>query len=276
MTGSSGHADKFDTCLMEKKILFIDDNLEILRVYKVVAMHRDYMPYCAPNGAEALNIMAQNQIRVCCLDLLMPGMDGVELCRQMRKLNPFTCIYAVSGYAGGHKSDELHSAGFDGFFEKPVRWELLFKTLHAAFEKINQWDQQNGAASNGTPPSAPHSSAAAEPDKAGVALELSENAGGSACTAQSALASETTHARSRDLTKEQALPIARFCPHDHACTESKEFRNRPLCRVRSEHEVNRLCLSTTAPETCPYRMAFGPSEFCCCPRHHAMYRQRGR
>ena len=126
---------------MGKKILFVDDDHDILRIYKAFALRRGYEPCCALSGDEALHAMASDRIRVFCLDLLMPGMDGFELCRRVKKLDPFTCVYAVSGYAGDHDPDEFKKAGFDGFFEKPVNWDMMFKAWHDAFEQITQWEK---------------------------------------------------------------------------------------------------------------------------------------
>ena len=127
-----------------KKILFVDDDREILRIYEAFALHRGYEPCCAQSGDEALRIMVRDRVRVFCLDLLMSEMDGVELCRRIKRLDPFTCVYALSGYADGHHPDELNNAGFDGFFEKPVRWNMLFDAWRAAFEKISGWGNQRG------------------------------------------------------------------------------------------------------------------------------------
>jgi len=129
---------------MEKKILFVDDDRDVLRIYKALALHRGYVPCCALSGDEALHIMANDHVRVFCVDLLMPGMDGFELCRRIKEIDPCTCVYAVSGYADGHNPEDFHNVGFDGFFGKPACWDMLFNAIRDAFEKITQLEQQNG------------------------------------------------------------------------------------------------------------------------------------
>ena len=84
----------------------------------------------------------------------MPEMDGFELCRRIKQINPFTRVYAVSGYSEGVHPDKLQSAGFDGFMEKPVRYDTVFKACHAAFEQIASWENRtcdtgDGAAQSG-------------------------------------------------------------------------------------------------------------------------------
>lgn len=129
---------------MERKILFVDDDHDVLRVLKALAYGRGFMPCCALSGAEALHIMARDHVRVFCLDLLMPGMNGFELCRRIKEIDFFTCVFALSGYADGHTLDAYQKAGFDGFFGKPIRFMGMFDAFNAAFEKISQWEKQNG------------------------------------------------------------------------------------------------------------------------------------
>jgi CheY-like chemotaxis protein len=134
---------------MEKKILFVDDEHSILRLYKTFALGRGYVPYCAASGDEALRIMVRENIRVFCLDLSMPEMDGFELCRRIKKIDPVACVYAVSGYAEGASPGKFESAGFDGLMGKPVRFDMMFKSCQVAFEKIARWEKRNGEACDG-------------------------------------------------------------------------------------------------------------------------------
>lgn len=255
---------------MENKILFVDDDGDILRVYRALALHRGYVPFCALSGAEALEIMMNNRIHVFCLDLLMPSMDGFELCRRIKERDAFTCVYAVSGYVEGHNPDELQQAGFDGFFGKPVRWELLFNACQAAFEKINQAEKQISAVGGREmPPDISRSDPPANADTSSKRLDgegsvgSQENGGGIAT------------AISTEVLKKVTWPAARFCPYGCSCTDKKQCGEHPLCEVSADYEVNMLCLSSKAPEACPYAIAFGTRSFCCCPRHYAIYKRAG-
>lgn len=67
------------------------------------------------------------------------GMNGIELCRQIRGFNPVSLVYAMTGWAALYDIDECREAGFDDFFTKPVRTEVLFKAVEDAFEKLARW-----------------------------------------------------------------------------------------------------------------------------------------
>ena len=74
------------------------------------------------------------------LDLKLPGMSGIELCRQIRKENQIGIIHALTGYANFYGLLECRAAGFDDFFLKPVDVSVLLKAAHESFERLLRWD----------------------------------------------------------------------------------------------------------------------------------------
>lgn len=76
------------------------------------------------------------------LDLKLPGVDGLELCRQIRKNYPIACICAFTGYSSLFEFSDCREAGFDDYFIKPVKLDLLFSTASDAFKKIDRWKKR--------------------------------------------------------------------------------------------------------------------------------------
>jgi CheY-like chemotaxis protein len=66
-------------------------------------------------------------------------MNGIELCRRIRKDKPISIIYAITGWAGLFEVEECREAGFDDFFTKPFRMEVIFSAVENAFEKLERW-----------------------------------------------------------------------------------------------------------------------------------------
>jgi DNA-binding response OmpR family regulator len=66
-------------------------------------------------------------------------MDGIELCRQIRKTKPVSMIYAMTGWAALFEIDECREAGFDDYFEKPLDMEMLLSVLDQAFARLERW-----------------------------------------------------------------------------------------------------------------------------------------
>ncbi|OPY04664.1 MAG: Transcriptional regulatory protein AfsQ1 [Syntrophus sp. PtaB.Bin001] len=125
--------------MSEKKILFVDDEVQILQMLEEAFKLYDYKVLTAESAESALEILAKESIMVMFLDLKLPGMSGIDLCRQIRKKNQIAVIHALTGYSNFFGLLECRSAGFDDFFIKPVGLKALFKAAESAFEKIERW-----------------------------------------------------------------------------------------------------------------------------------------
>jgi len=76
------------------------------------------------------------------LDLNLPGMNGVELCRKIRKDRPIAVIHAITGYASLFELTDCREAGFDDYFTKPADMEMLLTAAQNAFEKVDRWKKR--------------------------------------------------------------------------------------------------------------------------------------
>jgi len=125
--------------MSQKTILVADDEAFMREIFAEFYHQAGYVVRTAENGQQALAILEQENIEVMFLDLNMPLMGGIELCRKIRKNNPIACIYAVTGNATFRELESCREAGFDDYFTKPVDGEMLLKTAKQAFEKIGRW-----------------------------------------------------------------------------------------------------------------------------------------
>ncbi len=125
--------------MKEKKILIVDDEVAILDVLKEMFTMNGYEVLVAENAEEALEILGNESIMVMFLDLKLPGMNGIDLCRQIRKNDNFAIIYALTGYVNIYGFLECRRAGFDDYFIKPVNMKTLLEATEIAFKKIERW-----------------------------------------------------------------------------------------------------------------------------------------
>ena len=105
----------------EKRILIVDDEAAILQVLATLLKSEGYMARCTSRAAEALEIVAQEDIKLCLLDLRMPNMDGMELCSEIKKIRPDLEIFALSAYVDAVPEEELEKNGFSKSFTKPFK-----------------------------------------------------------------------------------------------------------------------------------------------------------
>lgn len=124
---------------MDKKILIVDDEASIRTLLEKVFTKAGYMAFTAESGEAALELLEDNKIQVMFVDLKLPGMNGIDLCRKIRKDNPIACIYSMTGYGSLFELADCRDAGFDDYFLKPVDIEVFMKTAAESFEKLSRW-----------------------------------------------------------------------------------------------------------------------------------------
>lgn len=84
----------------------------------------------ARTGEEAVEIFRSNpDIRMILMDFKMPGMGGYEATRQIRALNPDIPIIAQTAYALTGDKQKALDAGCNAYITKPIRKEVLMKTI---------------------------------------------------------------------------------------------------------------------------------------------------
>jgi DNA-binding response OmpR family regulator len=123
----------------KKKILIVDDEAMIRDMLNAVFTEGGYKVFTAENAETALMILGAENIMVMFLDLSLPGVNGIELCKKIRKENQIGILYAFTGYSNIFGLLECRAAGFDDFFEKPTDIKILLKAAGDAFEKLERW-----------------------------------------------------------------------------------------------------------------------------------------
>ena len=123
---------------MVRKILFADDEVAMRKAFEQAFSQKVYVVRLSESAEEALEILKQENINVMFLDLRLPKMSGVELCKQVKKTNPKAIIYAVTGHASIYDVVLCCNDGFDDYFTKPMDLEILVKAAQDAFEKIDR------------------------------------------------------------------------------------------------------------------------------------------
>ncbi|MBN1828942.1 MAG: response regulator [Deltaproteobacteria bacterium] len=124
---------------MERKILVVDDEISIRQLMYDALSDQGYKVYLAENANDAIGIQNREKTEVIFLDLKLFGMNGIDLCRQIRRFHPVPVIYAMTGWAGLFEIEECREAGFDDYFQKPLQLDTLFNSVDGAFEKIDRW-----------------------------------------------------------------------------------------------------------------------------------------
>jgi len=127
---------------LERKLMIVDDEVSIRDLFQSAFSDAGYSVHLAENGEQALHILKQHEIDLIFLDLKLFGMNGIELCRQIKKDKPVSIIYAITGWTGLFEVEECREAGFDDYFTKPFQLSVLFEAVEDAFEKLDRWKRR--------------------------------------------------------------------------------------------------------------------------------------
>jgi len=122
-----------------KRILVCDDDDQVRNMFRQAFERCGYAVLTAESAEEALEIMSETPCNVLFLDLNLPAMNGVELCRIVREKWPMAIPFAVTGYATLYELSDCREAGFEDYFTKPVRMSVLRNAAEQAFEKLERW-----------------------------------------------------------------------------------------------------------------------------------------
>ncbi len=128
--------------MSNRKILVVDDEEAILNLFEQAFSRDGYKVRTAESAEEALELLKGEKIQVMFLDLNMPGMNGIDLCKEIRKDFPMAIIHAVTGYSSLFELADCREAGFDDYFTKPVNLIALQKAAKDAFEKLDRWKKR--------------------------------------------------------------------------------------------------------------------------------------
>jgi len=114
------------------KILLVDDEQEFLNSISERVKLKGFQPVMANSGEEALKLINSEKFHAAVIDLKMPGMDGLETIKEIRKIDPALHTVLLTGY-GDEKVHEATGALDSAYFEKGEMdsfWGYLRKVAH--------------------------------------------------------------------------------------------------------------------------------------------------
>jgi two-component system, OmpR family, alkaline phosphatase synthesis response regulator PhoP len=121
------------------KILVVDDELDILEIIRHALNKEGFEVHIAANGFQALEQTRKIKPDLILMDVMMPVMDGMEACRQLKEDNDTKNIPIVFLTARSEEFAELagFEAGADDYISKPIRPRVLMSRLKAILRRRN-------------------------------------------------------------------------------------------------------------------------------------------
>ncbi len=121
-------------------VLVVDDESDILEFLKYNLEKEGFVVATAENGKEALEIAYKVKPQLIILDIMMPEMDGVEVCRQLRSDKVFdqTIISFLTARDEDYSQIAALDVGGDDYITKPIRPRLLVSRVKALFRRTER------------------------------------------------------------------------------------------------------------------------------------------
>ena len=118
-----------------KKLLVVDDEIEICEFLKAFFEDRDFEVRTALSGEEALRAVEKVKPHIVLLDIHMPGMDGMNVLKELKSRDPKLKVIMVTAIETRDRIEEAVRLGADNYITKPLSLEYLEKDVQ---DKIMQ------------------------------------------------------------------------------------------------------------------------------------------
>ena len=126
-----------DTIESKNKILLVDDEADILEFLSYNLKKEGYRVFTANNGKEAVTVAKKENPDVIILDVMMPDMDGIETCREIRDLPGLKDV--MIAFLTARNEDYSQIAGFevgaDDYINKPIKPRVLISRIKALLRR---------------------------------------------------------------------------------------------------------------------------------------------
>lgn len=121
-------------------ILVVDDDEMVRRATRDLLEFHGYQTILAKDGKEALEVFprTQDEISLAIIDLVMPGMTGMELYPKIRALKPSVKIMLLSGYPLDEESEDLFTRELLAFVRKPFEAEIFLSTIQLLLDEEDE------------------------------------------------------------------------------------------------------------------------------------------
>jgi two-component system response regulator HydG len=117
------------------RILVVDDNPDMAETLADILELKGYTVHAAASGAEALEILQDQPVDILLTDVKMPGMNGLELYRETRKLYPRLITIFMTAYSADELIQQGMAEGVKTILDKPLDMNFLVRLL-SVYERI--------------------------------------------------------------------------------------------------------------------------------------------
>jgi CheY-like chemotaxis protein len=120
------------------KILLVDDEKDFVHTLSERLQTRNLQSSVVYDGQEALDRMTEDVPDVMVLDLAMPGIDGIETLRRVKKQHPHVEVIILTGHGSEREEQLARELGAFAYLQKPANIDVLARVMKEAYEKVSR------------------------------------------------------------------------------------------------------------------------------------------
>ena len=123
----------------KQKILIVDDEPDIIEFLSYNLKKEGFKVYSANNGTEAIEVATKKLPHLIILDVMMPGIDGLETCERIREIPKLSNVLIAFLTARGEDYSQIagFEKGADDYITKPIKPKLLVSRIKALLKRYN-------------------------------------------------------------------------------------------------------------------------------------------
>src|SRR5512141_3179508 len=121
---------------MAYSILVLDDEALTVRTISRALRDEGFEVFVAMSGEEALEVFAREHPDLCMLDVVLPGIDGIEVLRQIKRQNPASIVVMMSAHHMIDRAVEAMKLGAHDYLSKPFHLADMINTIKRALEML--------------------------------------------------------------------------------------------------------------------------------------------
>ncbi|MCP4727330.1 MAG: PAS domain S-box protein, partial [bacterium] len=116
-------------------ILIVEDDIQLLPVFKAVLKNDGYKVTLAETGEKAVKLLKVNEYDLILSDIVLGGVDGIEVLKAAKEQNPDTAVIMITGYSSTESAVDALREGADDYIQKPSSNDELLVRIERAMEK---------------------------------------------------------------------------------------------------------------------------------------------
>lgn len=131
------------------RLLIVEDDLNALTGLRELLGDEGYFVRGVVNGRQAIEAVKQEPFDIVLCDYSLPGMDGLQVCRELKHIQPHLALFLVTAYRNLEVVNAARQCGIEKVIAKPLVIAELFDTLTAVVARLREKGRYNLAKKEG-------------------------------------------------------------------------------------------------------------------------------